>query len=127
MYNREKYIKYVVGDLIRTTIFDQYENEDYTNNYTTMGTITGIIDGLYIKFPFKTTEFEHIDGEDDGDKGWWRGDQGLPYPLRDNDYVSRPVEFGEYISDHYGVRKDEYHKVFNDFKKELMELLIGNG
>ncbi len=45
MYNREKYIKYIVGDLIRSTIFDQYENEEYNNNYTTMGSVTGIRGG----------------------------------------------------------------------------------
>ncbi len=119
MYNREKYIKYIVGDLIRSTIFDQYENEEYNNNYTTMGSVTGIVDGLYIKFPFKTTEFQDMVNDDAGNEGWWRGYQGLPHPLSYGVFV----EFGDYISLHYGVRKDEYRKVFNGFKEELMELL----
>jgi hypothetical protein len=112
----EKYYNYIVDELVSETIFDQYDEDG--NTYSTKGYFDGNLDGLYIKVPYYTQEWD-VD-EDYGFDGWFRvnPDIGIPEPLK---YI--PEGFPGYVSEKYGARPDDFFKIFTIYRNKMLSIL----
>jgi hypothetical protein len=103
----ERYYQYIMDDLLKNTIIDQYV-EDGSETYSTRGSFDGNIDGAYIKMPYNTP----LD--------WYRLDSGIPQPLYHSNVVDKG--FSELMTEKYGAREEDIWNVWDIYRGKLMTM-----
>jgi hypothetical protein len=104
----ERYYNYIVDDLVKDTIFDQYDEDG--NTYITKGYFDGNLKGAYIKMPYDTP----LD--------WYRVDRGLPQPLLNSSI--HDIGFVEHLKSKYGARESEdIWPVWDMYRERIIDIL----
>ena len=104
----EKYYRYIVDDLVKNTIFDQYD--ELGNTFITKGHLQGKIEGAFVKMPYDTP------------LEWYRVDLGVPQPILNSGI--HDIGFVEHLKTNYGARESEdIWPVWDMYREKILGIL----